>query len=330
MLESAVRDVTTRLVRITRYFGLVLTHPPSLGYLRRLANTLADGLPSDLMLGSKQASRPPLAGVIAPTTVKGPLVARILPRVLIGLFLVLAAFIMLTLLTSPAYASAGGIDFRIYRDAAARWLAGGFFYYPSQIAGPYETLIGHVMYPPVALVLFVPFTILPAVLWWILPLGATAWCVIALRPSVWGWAIIAACLAWPFSIDRLYTGNPTIWIVAFMALGTRCRWASALVLLKPSLVPFALFGVRNRSWWLAVAAFSLVSVLFLPMWFDWIHVILNARGFFSGPLYSLLDIPIMMIPVVAWWTGQARRSARQDSGQLEDQRRTNTSPSASE
>ena len=68
-----------------------------------------------------------------------------------------------------------GVDFVLYRDAAARWLAGGPYFEPYQLTGPYPITAGDVLYPPVALWLFVPFTILPAVPWWVVPIGVTAW-----------------------------------------------------------------------------------------------------------------------------------------------------------
>ena len=57
-----------------------------------------------------------------------------------------------------------GIDFVLYRDVAARWLETGVFYEPHQLAGPYEVAHGDVLYPPVGLWLFVPFTVVPFVL----------------------------------------------------------------------------------------------------------------------------------------------------------------------
>lgn len=225
---------------------------------------------------------------------------RIAPLVATGVLLVMAAYSSVTLLTDPRFAALAGSDFAIYRDAAARWLHGGFFYYPEQVAGPYDTLLGHVMYPPPTLLLFLPFTVLPAVLWWAVPIGIVAWRVWALRPSPWGWAGIAACLAWPMTVELVYTGNPLLWIVAALALATRWRWVSVLILAKPSLLPFALFGVRHRRWWLALGATVIVSALFLPMWPDWIRAVLNARGPFSGPLYSLKDVPMVAIPLLAW------------------------------
>jgi hypothetical protein len=41
--------------------------------------------------------------------------------------------------------------------------------------------------------------------------------------------------------------------VAALAAGTLYAWPSVLRCL-PSLFPFALFGVRRRSWWVALAA----------------------------------------------------------------------------
>ena len=94
-----------------------------------------------------------------------------------------------------------GVDFILYRDAAARWLAGGPYFEPYQLAGPYPITAGDVLYPPVALWLFVPFTVLPAVLWWAIPIAVAAWAVWRLQPSPEWWPLIALCIAWrrPFS-----------------------------------------------------------------------------------------------------------------------------------
>ena len=107
---------------------------------------------------------------------------------------------------------------------------------------------------------------------------------------------------------RIHAGNPVIWIAAAFALSFRWPWVGVLALLKPSLFPFAFGGVRTREWWLALGALAAVSLAFLPMWFDWIGVMLNARGQFSGPLYSLRDVPLMLIPLVRL-AGQDRSSA---------------------
>ncbi len=65
------------------------------------------------------------------------------------------------------------IDYRLYMDATERWLRGGPFYEPYQLAGPYTISAGDILYPPVALWLFVPLSFLPACMWWLVPLGAT-------------------------------------------------------------------------------------------------------------------------------------------------------------
>jgi hypothetical protein len=48
------------------------------------------------------------------------------------------------------------IDYRTYIPAAQSWLDGDGFYRSWQLAGPYELVNPAVMYPPTALVLFVP------------------------------------------------------------------------------------------------------------------------------------------------------------------------------
>ena len=98
-----------------------------------------------------------------------------------------------------------GIDFALYRDVAARWLAGGPFYEPHQLAGPYEVAHGDVLYPPVGLWLFVPFTVLPAVLWWGIPAGLTAWAIWRVRPRPAVWPLMALCLAWPTTPLKIWT-----------------------------------------------------------------------------------------------------------------------------
>jgi len=191
-----------------------------------------------------------------------------------------------------------GVDFVLYRDVAARWLAGGPFFEPRQLAGPYEIVAGDVLYPPVGLWLFVPFVVLPAILWWIVPLGVTSWAIRRLRPRPEAWPLIALCVAWPTTLLKTWTGNPVIWAMAAMALAAVYRWPAVFALLKPSLAPFALFGVNRRSWWLALGAFVLLCLPFGALWGDWLASVLNSRG--GGPLYSALEVPMLLLPLVAW------------------------------
>ena len=137
-------------------------------------------------------------------------------------------------------------------------------------------------HPPVGLVLFVPFVFAPDVLWWVIPLGVIGWSVLRMRPGPWGWVGIGACLAFPQTVQRSHAGNPVIWIAAAFALSFRWPWVGVMALLKPSLFPSAFGGVRTREWWLALGALAAVSLAFLPMWFDWIGVMLTLEGSSPG------------------------------------------------
>lgn len=191
-----------------------------------------------------------------------------------------------------------GVDYQLYVDSAARWLNGGAYFQAYQVAGPYQISAGDILYPPVALLLFVPFTFLPALLWWLLPGAALAWSLRRLRPAPAVWPMLAACAAWPTTPLKILTGNPVIWAVAALALGVLYAWPSVLVLIKPSLFPFALFGARRRSWWLALAIFVGVSLPFGSLWIDWVHSVLNSQG--GGIAYSSLEIPMLAFPLIAW------------------------------
>lgn len=193
-----------------------------------------------------------------------------------------------------------GGDFVMYRDAAARWLAGRPFYQPWQLGGPYDVWAryGAVLYPPPILLLLVPFTVLPGLLWHALPVAIVAGVITWHRPHPSVWPFLAMGLAWPSTMQMIAHGNPVIWAWTALALGTFWGWPAVAVLLKPTLAPFALFGVRRRSWWIALGAAALVSLLFLPMWGDWATAVIDSRG--TGILYSAKEIPMMLLPVVAW------------------------------
>jgi hypothetical protein len=203
-----------------------------------------------------------------------------------------------------------GIDYRTYVDAARRWLAGGSFYEPYQLAGPYPIVSREILYPPIMLVLLVPFTVLPALLWWAIPLSITTWLVAWHRPSVWGCAAICGLLILPvpfmselaWSLGTIVSGNPAMWVVAAVAAGTRWGWPAVLVLLKPSLLPFALIGIRTGRWWVAAVLLTTAAAVFLPLWIQYATVLLNARGPSATLLYSLGNVPLMLVPVVAWLT----------------------------
>lgn len=204
-----------------------------------------------------------------------------------------------------------GVDYVLYRDATASWLGGGPFYLSHQLSGPYVITHGDVLYPPPMLVLLVPFTVLPAVLWWLVPIAVTGFVVVGYRPRPWAWLAISLCLLFPITGVKILHGNPGLWFGAAIAAGTRLAWPSVLVFLKPTLLPFALIGITRRSWWRGLAGLAVLSLAFLPMWPDYVSALLNGRAE-MGLLYSLNEVPMVAIPVIAW-IGQSP-SARDPAG----------------
>ena len=211
----------------------------------------------------------------------------------------------LALMSAPDwFAHSFAIDFGIYMGAVDRWLAGDGWYQARQLSGPYPIELGDVLYPPVVLYLLIPFRYLGAWLWWMIPAATLAWVVWHHRPTPWAWALIALCLAWPFSPAKYLFGNPVIWAAAAVGLGTIWHWPAALVLVKATVAPFALVGIRDRRWWLAVVVLMIASLPFLADTLRYPQVLLDAqtnpvdgRG---GPLYSLTEFPLMAIGLIAW------------------------------
>jgi hypothetical protein len=191
-------------------------------------------------------------------------------------------------------------DRTIYQDGALRWLEQGWFYYPEQLAGPYEIIQGHVLYPPTAMPWLVLGAFLPDPVWFLLPIAVVAAVVAHHRPRMEWWPLLAMCLAHPESRRMLVSGTPTTWIAMFAAIGTVWRPAFALVFLKPSLFPVAFLGCRSRGWWALSIALGVLSLAMLPMWLDYLRALTNGRGVLATPFYSVKDLPLVLLPVVAW------------------------------
>jgi hypothetical protein len=166
-----------------------------------------------------------------------------------------------------------------------------------------------ILYPPTTIPLFAAFLVLPRILWWALPLAITACTVLRFKPSMLGWAVIAVCLAFPNTIVLVVYGNPAMWATAAIALAlvTGQRWVSAFVLLKPSLAPLALIGVRDVRWWAVVAVPAIASLALIPVWHDYLIALTNLRG--SDILYSVGDVPMALIPAAAWIARRAPATA---------------------
>ena len=75
-------------------------------------------------------------------------VRRVAVILSVAVFVLPIAFVALVPnpLTQPL-----GVDFTLYRDVAARWLAGGPYFEPHQLSGPYTIEAGDILYPPVGL-----------------------------------------------------------------------------------------------------------------------------------------------------------------------------------
>lgn len=119
-------------------------------------------------LGTADAARP------------DPAVRRLAIAVTLVLVGLMARDLVEALSRPDVMATYGAKDYGYYMDITRRWLGGGPFYEPWQLTGPYQftpgaPVPGHAnsgaFYPPVALWLFAPFTVLPPVLWWAIPLG---------------------------------------------------------------------------------------------------------------------------------------------------------------
>ena len=190
-----------------------------------------------------------------------------------------------------------GLDIGHYLDGTRRWIETGSPYIPAEVAGPFQIAPETFLHPPVAVLLFVPFLVLPLVLWWAIPIGIVVWCLVSWRPADWTWPIIAALLALSRFMIPLIVGNSDLWVWAAIAAGLRFGWPAVLVVIKPSLFPFMFIGVRRRSWWIAAVAVLLVCLPFGALWADWVAVLRNAPKDLG---YSVPNVPWLVVPIVAW------------------------------
>lgn len=234
--------------------------------------------------------------------------------------LLLVVAIAVFVLRWRAFAAAGllGVDYDTVVITARRFLETGSMYFPYQLAGPYVLQLppytADIMpgiYPPHAIYLFLPFLVLPAILWWALPIGLTAFVIASFRPAPWAWPLVAGLVALPDVVSPVIAGNTTMWLVAFVAAGLRWHWPAVLVTIKPSLLPFALIGARHPSWMTASAVVALAGLPMLPLWFDYAIAVQNAG---ASLLHSLGSVPALLIPVVAWLASPSRGRWRGRAG----------------
>ena len=201
-----------------------------------------------------------------------------------------------------------GVDLQIVLELGRRWLETGTMYLPYQLAGPYSIDATPVLsttpalYPPAAgpvfgLLNFIPGPVL-TVAWWLVPLGLIGYAFAQWRPAAWTWPILSACLVYPQSLMTLAVGGTSLWMAAFVAGGLLKGWPAALILLKPTLAPFALVGVRDRRWWAVALAIGVLTLT--GPWQDYLRVAANASDSGNGLLYSIKSLPLVALPLVAW------------------------------
>ena len=237
--------------------------------------------------------------------------SRLARPLAVALTVVILGFLAfeLSIVISQMRPEALGVDFHQYLAHTQRWLDGGSLYLERQLLGPYEIQAGDSLYPPPILYLTVPFVLgVPHVFWWAIPLTIIGVVVVRFRPAPWAWPLLAAMVATPRSIEIVMYGNPVIWCTAAMAGGTVLGWPAVFVILKPSLAPLAIWGIRRRSWWIALAVAIAAALPFGAMWLEWIQVIRDSSG---SVLYSIPDLFFVLLPVVAWL---GRRRAPSSAG----------------
>jgi hypothetical protein len=225
---------------------------------------------------------------------RDPATARWAVLALVILALGIAAYIRTV---SDAFGDLWGYDFEHYLDAARRWIETGTPYLPSEVAGPFDYSPLTFLHPPVSLWLFTPFLVLPAVLWWAIPLGIVGSSVWSWRPAPWSWPLLAAAVAYPRFQAMVIVGNTDLWVWAALALGLRYGWPALAIVIKPSLAFLALVGARHRSFWLGIPVLVVACLPFGSLWLEWIAVVQNSPGDIA---YSALSLPWLLAPVVAW------------------------------
>jgi len=231
-------------------------------------------------------------------------------------FVVLRAFVYFVLIPDPA--NSVGIDYQLYVGAAERWRATGQFYQPFQLAGPYHVIgNGEILYPPIILILLLPFTVLPAILWWAIPIVLTIWAIVRMRPAAWSLAVAGIVCTTHAVQAPFFWGTPVIWLAPAVAWGLLLGWPAVAVMVKPTLAPFALAGLtRPRAFVAGIVGFVVLALPFTTMWLDWLTAIRNSD---LGLLYAYTQNLLLVVPVIVWlgrdgrWPALPRRGRATES-----------------
>jgi hypothetical protein len=196
------------------------------------------------------------------------------------------------------------VDYRLFLALGQRWAATGSTYDTFQLAGPYAhdagvgTSLLPSLYPPLAGPVFWLLNFMPAVLWWAVPIAVIGITVARAKP--WTWPLMSAVACLPQFPSLFIVGGSSMWVAAGICLAGRLGWPALAVAIKPTLLPFAILGIRHRAFWIGAAFLGVVSLLMLPEWFRYATVVQNMRG--PGIVYSLGDAPMLVVLALAAWS----------------------------
>lgn len=225
-----------------------------------------------------------------------------------------------------------GWDAYVYASIGTHFLETGQAYFPAQ-SQAYEAAGMVNIYPPTALYLFVPASLLPRVLWWLVPLALIGWSLYRLRPAWWALPImVLACvvpLNGPSVPVALVYGNTLLWTISALFVAAAFRPGAAwMAMIKPTEFLFAL-PLALRSWRGMTVAIAMAALM-LPLWFDWLAAMRNLEGF--SPFRGIAAWPALMIPLIAYLARKAKSSALEEAalggGRVTDLERGEAAPGA--
>lgn len=191
-----------------------------------------------------------------------------------------------------------GADAWFYRNLGDTWLETGQWYLPRQFEPHTFEAMADNVYPPSALPLFVAFALTPWPLWWVVPIAVLVYCLYRWRPSPVAWIVILLLLIWPRSIGGYLYGNTSMWTAAIFAAGLTWGYPVALLIIKPSVMFWGVLAIRDKRAWIGAVVVAVLSLPMLPLWLDYITIMRNTTD--THPIVLLGDIPMMLVPVVAW------------------------------
>jgi hypothetical protein len=155
--------------------------------------------------------------------------------------------------------------------------------------------------------MLVPFTVLPAVLYWLIPGILMLAALVRMRPAAWSIWVISLLSVTDAVQGPVFWGTPVFWLMPVVAWGFLLGWPAPIVFLKPTLAPFALAGLtRPRRFVAGLIGFAVVSIPFWPLWLQWIAAIRNSD---LDATYGLSQVAILLVPTVAWLGRTRKRSA---------------------